>query len=106
MTKRMKQDGQVGLLSEKTRPKLKKPKMYKVLILNDDFTPMDFVVDVLKVYFSMDNEMATQLMLKVHYTGRAICGVYTRDIAETKVAQVNEYARDHQHPLMCSMEVE
>lgn len=87
------------------REKLAPPPMYKVLLLNDDFTPMEFVVQVLQQIFHMDRERATQTMLKVHNEGRAVCGVYPRDIAETKVEQVGEFARASQHPLQCVMEV-
>lgn len=86
-------------------PEVKKPSMYLVVLLNDDFTPMDFVVLVLLEFFGKTREMANQIMMKVHYEGRGICGVYTREIAETKVAQVNAYARSHEHPLLCVMEV-
>lgn len=86
------------------RPELARPPMYTVMLLNDDYTPMDFVVDVLVRFFSMGLEGATQVMLHVHTRGRGVCGVFTRDIAETKVAQVNEYARLNQHPLLCTME--
>lgn len=88
--------------SEKT--KLQPPSMYKVVLNNDDYTPMEFVVDVLQRFFSMDMERATQLMLTVHYEGKAICGVFTAEVAETKVAQVMMYAKEHQHPLLCTME--
>jgi len=87
-----------------SKPKLKPPSMYKVVLHNDDYTPMDFVVDVLRRYFRMDEEKATQIMLDVHYKGKAICGLFTRDIAETKVEQVNLYARENGHPLLCTME--
>ena len=80
------------------------PPMYQVWLLNDDYTPMDFVVEVLQRFFRMDLEKATQVMLAVHYDGKGICGVYTADIAETKVDQVNRYARKHEHPLLCIME--
>ncbi|MCG6861116.1 MAG: ATP-dependent Clp protease adapter ClpS [Chromatiaceae bacterium] len=93
-----------GLSVQESKPQLKRPPMYKVLLLNDDFTPMEFVVVVLETFFRMDREKATQIMLHVHTRGVGICGVYTRDIAETKVSQVNEYSRSHQHPLMCTME--
>lgn len=86
------------------RPRLKPPPMYKVVLLNDDYTPMEFVVEVLELFFAMDREKATRVMLHVHTRGKGICGIYTREIAETKVAQVNEYAREHQHPLLCAME--
>jgi ATP-dependent Clp protease adaptor protein ClpS len=88
------------------KPALKKPRLYKVLLLNDDYTPMDFVVEVLKSFFSMDESAAVQVMLQVHLQGKGICGLFTRDIAETKVAQVNDYARKNEHPLLCSMEPE
>ena len=91
------------LVVEETRPKLKKPPMYRVVLLNDDFTPMDFVVDVLETIFGMDRTHATRVMLEVHTKGKGICGVYTFEISETKVAQVNGYSRQHQHPLLCTM---
>ena len=93
-----------GLSVQERKPELKRPPMYKVLLLNDDFTPMEFVVLVLETFFRMDREKATQIMLHVHTRGVGVCGVYTRDIAETKVSQVNDYSRSHQHPLMCTME--
>ncbi|MGM0553881.1 MAG: ATP-dependent Clp protease adapter ClpS [Pseudomonadota bacterium] len=89
---------------EESRPELKPPRQYKVVLLNDDFTPMEFVVEVLETFFSMDREKATRVMLHVHTRGKGVCGIFTRDVAETKVAQVNDYARSHQHPLLCSME--
>jgi ATP-dependent Clp protease adaptor protein ClpS len=88
----------------KTRPKTKKPSLYKVLILNDDYTPMEFVVHVLERFFAKTREEAVQVMLHVHRNGVGICGVYTFEVAETKVAQVIELARRHQHPLQCTME--
>ncbi len=78
--------------------------MFKVVLLNDDYTPMEFVVQVLEIFFQMGREKATQIMLHVHTRGKGVCGVFTRDIAETKVAQVNDFARSHQHPLLCAME--
>lgn len=96
-------DGQ-GLVTEEAKPKLKRPRLYKVLLLNDDYTPMEFVVHVLEQFFGMNREKATQVMLHVHTRGKGVCGVYTHDIAETKVAQVNDYSREHQHPLMCTLE--
>lgn len=93
-----------GLSLQESKPKLKKPPRYKVLLLNDDFTPMEFVVHVLEAFFGMSREKATQVMLHVHTRGVGVCGVFTRDIAETKVAQVNDHARANQHPLMCTME--
>jgi ATP-dependent Clp protease adaptor protein ClpS len=89
---------------EEARPKLKRPPMFKVLLLNDDYTPMEFVVQVLETFFAMPRDKATQIMLHVHTRGVGVCGVFTRDIAETKVSQVTEYSRTHQHPLMCTME--
>lgn len=88
------------------KTEMKEPGKYKVLLLNDDYTPMPFVVDVLTRFFYMTQETATQMMLQVHFNGKAVCGVFTRDIAETKVALVNEYAVIHEHPLLCSMEPE
>ena len=84
--------------------KLEPPKMYKVLLLNDDYTPMEFVILVLQQFFSLDTEQATRIMLKVHNEGRGVCGVFPRDIAATKVEQVSAFARRHQHPLACIME--
>ncbi|PAU88704.1 ATP-dependent Clp protease adapter ClpS [Pseudomonas jilinensis] len=95
-----------GVAVETSKPELKPPSRYKVVMLNDDYTPMDFVVEVLESFFSLNREAATQVMLKVHTEGRAVCGVYSRDIAETKAAQVNDYARECQHPLMCQIERE
>jgi ATP-dependent Clp protease adaptor protein ClpS len=95
---------QQGLMVEEARPKLRRPKLYKVYLVNDDFTPMEFVVDVLERFFSMSKEKATQIMLQVHYRGKGVCGVYTYEIAETKVNLVNDHARESQHPLLCSME--
>lgn len=96
-----KQDESV-LESEVTR--LKPPPLYKVMLLNDDFTPMDFVVTVIQKFFGMDREQATRIMLKVHREGVGVCGVFPRDVAATKVEQVSTYARQHQHPLACVME--
>ncbi|HSD74626.1 MAG TPA: ATP-dependent Clp protease adapter ClpS [Steroidobacteraceae bacterium] len=93
-----------GLLVEEAKPKLKRPPLFQVVLLNDDFTPMEFVVDVLERIFSMDRTTATRIMLEVHTRGKGVCGVFTFEIAETKVAQVTTYARQHQHPLLCTME--
>lgn len=95
---------QGGLAVEEAMPKTKQPPLYKVLLLNDDYTPMEFVVHVLETFFTMRREKATQIMLHVHTRGVGVCGVFTREIAETKVYQVNDYARSNQHPLMCTME--
>ncbi len=80
------------------------PPRYVVVLLNDDYTPMDFVVNVLQMFFNKTEDEATQIMLEVHYKGKGICGTYTRDIPATKVAQVNQFSREHQHPLLCKME--
>lgn len=104
----MSKNNVIGVSHEKqleaVKKKVQPPPMYKVLINNDDYTPMDFVVEVLMRFFNLDSEKANQLMLTVHYRGKAVCGLYTAEIAETKVMQVNEYARRNQHPLLCSME--
>jgi len=95
--------GQVGIAT-KTRAKPKKPSQYKVLMLNDDYTPMEFVVLVLKRFFSMDLEQATRVMLHVHQRGVGVCGIFTYEVAETKVNQVMDFARQNQHPLQCTLE--
>jgi len=89
-----------------SKPKTKKPSMYKVLMLNDDYTPMEFVVHVLEQFFGKNREEATRIMLHVHRRGVGICGVFTYEVAETKVTQVVDYARRHQHPLQCTLEKE
>jgi|SRR5690606_14561077 len=96
-------DGQ-GLLLEEARPRLRRPPLYQVVLLNDDYTPMDFVVEVLQKFFRLDRAHATRIMLNVHTRGKGVCGVFTYEIAETKTAQVNDYARQNQHPLMCTLE--
>ena len=96
--------GTAGLAVEEAEPKVKQPPLYQVIILNDDYTPMEFVVDVLERVFTMDRVTATRVMLEVHTQGKGICGVFTYEIAETKVALVTSYARDHHHPLMCTLE--
>jgi ATP-dependent Clp protease adaptor protein ClpS len=93
----------VGLVAE-PRIKTKRPAVYKVLVLNDEDTPMEFVIEVLEKFFHKDHTDATKIMLNVHNQGKGLCGVYPRDVAETKVALVNEYARRHQHPLQCTLE--
>ena len=97
-------EGEGGLLLETSKPELKRPPMYKVILLNDDYTPMEFVVHILEMFFGMDREKATRVMLSVHTKGKGLCGTYTREIAETKVSQVNDYSRENQHPLLCDME--
>jgi ATP-dependent Clp protease adaptor protein ClpS len=92
------------LAVEEARPKLKQPSLYRVVLLNDDFTPMEFVVDILETIFGMERTRATQVMLEVHTKGKGVCGVFNFEIAETKVAQVMGIAKQHQHPLLCTME--
>ncbi|MFA7270694.1 MAG: ATP-dependent Clp protease adapter ClpS [Sterolibacterium sp.] len=104
MATRKQADRDSGTILETERSKTKPPKLYKVLLLNDDFTPMDFVVVVLQRLFGMNREQATLVMLKVHRDGKGVCGVYPYDLAATKVAQVSAFARQNQHPLACVME--
>lgn len=101
---RVEPEHEQGLAVQTARPEVQPPPLYRVLLLNDDFTPMDFVVEVLQVFFAMNREKATQVMLHVHTRGKGVCGVFTRDVAESKVTQVNEFSRNHQHPLLCTME--
>ena len=98
-------NGQTGVIT-RTAPKTKKPSLYKVLLLNDDYTPMEFVIVVLERFFNKGRDEATRIMLHVHQKGVGVCGVYTFEIAETKVTQVMDFARKHQHPLQCTMEKE
>ena len=93
-----------GLVVEEAQPKTKRPPLYQVVLLNDDFTPMEFVVDVLEHIFGMDRTTATRVMLEAHTRGKGVCGVFTYEIAETKVAQVGAFAQQHQHPLLCTLE--
>jgi ATP-dependent Clp protease adaptor protein ClpS len=97
-------DFEQGVLVAEQKPEVKQPPMYKVLLLNDDFTPMDFVVSVLKQYFYKTMEQATKVMLQVHYDGAGVAGIFTAEIAETKVSHVNDHAKAEGHPLMCTME--
>jgi ATP-dependent Clp protease adaptor protein ClpS len=97
-------DSEGGLATQEAKPQLKRPPQYRVVLLNDDYTPMEFVVEVLEMFFRMTREQATRVMLTVHTQGKGVCGVYTRDIAETKSAQVNQYARDNGHPLLSEIE--
>ena len=97
-------DSDVGVIEKPAEPKLKKPPFYRVVMFNDDYTPMEFVVEVLQMFFGMNREKATQVMLTIHTIGKATCGIYTRDIAETKSAQVNQFAQDNQHPLISEIE--
>ncbi len=98
------EEGDDDLVVQSADPELATPPLYKVVLHNDDFTPMEFVVEVLQSFFYLDSEAAVQVMLTVHTRGKATCGVFTRDIAETKSHQVNEYARECQHPLLCDIE--
>ena len=93
-----------GLALEEARPQVKRPPLFKVVLLNDDYTPMEFVVEILQRFFRLDRPTATQVMLHVHTRGKGVCGVFPFEIAETKVALVNEYSRKHQHPLLCTLE--
>ena len=95
-------DGDLAVAPAK--PKLKRPPLYRVILLNDDYTPMEFVVKVLEQFFGMNREKATQVMLAVHTKGKGVCGIYPQDIAETKASQVNESARESGHPLLCEVE--
>jgi ATP-dependent Clp protease adaptor protein ClpS len=96
-------DGNV--LLETAKPKVKPPKRYQVVLLNDDYTPMEFVVDVLQTFFGLDEQKASMIMMAVHRDGKGVCGVFSREIAEMKVQQVNSYSRENKHPLMCQLEV-
>ena len=96
--------GDGDILVQESKPELKEPPLYQVVMINDDYTPMEFVVEVLQMFFAKSREQATRIMLTVHTQGRAVCGVYTRDIAESKAMQVNRHARDNQHPLLCEIE--
>jgi ATP-dependent Clp protease adaptor protein ClpS len=93
-----------GLIVQEAKPRIKHPPRYKVVLLNDDYTPMEFVVHVLEAFFNLDRPSATRIMLEVHTKGKGVCGVFTHEIAETKAAQVNAYSRENQHPLLCTLE--
>jgi ATP-dependent Clp protease adaptor protein ClpS len=93
------------LVVQDAKPKLKEPSKYKVIMHNDDFTPMEFVIAVLELFFNMERAFATKVMYEIQMAGKAICGVYSKDVAETKAEQIMEYARKHDHPLLCSIEV-
>ena len=98
--------GSGDLLVEEAPPKVKKPKMYKVVMINDDYTPMEFVVHVLEVFFAMNRQQATKVMLEVHTKGKGVCGIFSYDLAETKATQVVDYARSNEHPLICTVETD
>lgn len=104
MARKNKHERDHGVAVETGRPEIARPPLYSVILLNDDYTPMDFVVEILVRFFALDVERATQVMLHVHTRGRGVCGVFSREVAESKVAQVNEYSRMNQHPLLCTME--
>ena len=106
MTKKIEHHQDGDLAVQEAKPKLKVPSLYKVILNNDDYTPMDFVIQILESFFSMNSDNAARIMLDVHTNGKGICGVFSREIAETKVAQVNNYSRENQHPLLCTMEKE
>lgn len=95
-----------GVAIAEAKPKTKKPRMFKVIILNDDYTPMEFVVHILQAFFNLSHDKSQNVMLNVHQKGKGVCGVYTRDVAETKVEQVNDYSRQNQHPLLTTMEAD
>lgn len=97
-------DHEQGSASVADKPQLKPPSMYQVVLLNDDYTPMEFVVEVLKLFFGMNREMATQVMLAVHTRGKGVCGIFSKDIAETKSAMVNQFAQSQGHPLLSQIE--
>jgi len=99
-------DHDSGLVVQESRPEVEEPKRYMVILVNDDFTPMEFVVEILRLFFNLDEEAATRIMLNVHTKGKGVCGIYPKDIAETKVVMVNEFARENEHPLLCTMEQE
>lgn len=106
MSNREQQHRDDNVALQESKPRLKKPRLYKVLLINDDYTPMEFVVIVLERFFSKAREQAVQIMLHVHQKGVGVCGVFPRDIAETKVKMVMDFSQDHQHPLQCTMEPE
>jgi len=104
MNERKELTGDQETIEESVTNKVQKPSMYNVMLLNDDYTPMDFVVEVLRKFFNKDSDQATDIMLTIHYKGKALCGTYTAEVAETKVSQVSNFASENQHPLMCVME--
>ena len=97
--------GEGGMLTELSKPELRRPPMYKVILMNDDYTPMEFVIHILENFFSLEREKATQIMLKVHTEGSAVVGIFPKDIAETKSEQVNNYSQENSHPLMSVIEM-
>lgn len=99
-------DHDSSLVVQESRPEVQEPKRYMVILVNDDFTPMEFVVEILRIFFNLNEEAATRVMLNVHTKGKGVCGTFSKDIAETKVVMVNEFARENEHPLLCTMEQE
>ena len=93
-----------SLALQEAKPRLKRPPLYKVVLINDDYTPMEFVVHILEIFFGLGREESTRIMLEVHTKGKGVCGIFIHEIAETKVSQVNIYSRENQHPLLCTME--
>lgn len=106
MTKKIEHHQDNDLAVQEAKPKLKRPSLYKVILNNDDYTPMEFVVQILELFFNMNVEDATRIMLNVHTSGKGVCGTFSREVAETKVAQVNNYSQENQHPLLCTLEKE
>ena len=102
----MKDSGVIDTVRDSEKQKLQPPRKYKVVLNNDDYTPMDFVIEILMTFFNMDSDRATDVMLQIHQQGKGICGVYSADVAHTKAEQVNRYSRDNEHPLLCSCEQE
>ena len=94
----------LGILVKEKPPALQNPRRYQVILLNDDYTPMEFVLELIEKFFSKDRQTATRIMLMIHNEGKGVCGIYTQDIAETKAALVNKYSMQHQHPLLCEAE--
>lgn len=104
MSEKIERDHDDGLALQEAKPRLKRPPLYKVILHNDEYTTMEFVVHVLESFFNMDREKATRITLEVHTRGKGICGIFTHEIAETKVELINSYSRENQHPLLCTME--
>ena len=104
MSEKLNEYSDTDLAIKEAEPKLKRPPLYKVVLINDDFTRMEFVVHILEFFFSIKKEDATRIMLEVHTSGKGVCGLFTHEIAETKVSLVNDYSRENQHPLLCTME--
>ena len=104
MSEKLNEYSDADLAIKEAKPKLRRPPLYKVVLINDDFTPMEFVVHILEFFFSIKKEDATRIMLEVHTSGKGVCGLFTHEIAETKVSLVNDYSRENPHPLLCTME--